>query len=175
METKVYIDDKVGEKWKETAMKRFGYGRGSISKAAEEALKFWITNEERIENTISKLKAVASKERKIEALLLFGTYARKEIYNDIDVTIVVAKDADKVGIISKCSILAPEYPKFDFSIFNDMPINIKSRILSDCKIIYARQGFDMYRLSAGIIQDLSRIKPMLDAGLVWKCLTRNGS
>jgi len=36
MDTKIYINDKLAERWRELAMKRFGYGRGSISKAAEE-------------------------------------------------------------------------------------------------------------------------------------------
>ena len=35
MNTKIYINDRLALKWKELAMKRFGYGRGSISKAAQ--------------------------------------------------------------------------------------------------------------------------------------------
>ncbi|MHA1966978.1 MAG: hypothetical protein ACW964_04165 [Candidatus Hodarchaeales archaeon] len=39
---KVYIDPKVEEEFRKTAMKIFGYGKGSLSKAAEQAFKKWI-------------------------------------------------------------------------------------------------------------------------------------
>ncbi len=40
-ELKIYISDELNELFRKTAMDAFGYGRGSISKAAEEALKQW--------------------------------------------------------------------------------------------------------------------------------------
>ncbi len=52
MNTKIYINDRLGLKWKKLAMKRFGYGRGSISKAAEEALAMWVENEDIITSII---------------------------------------------------------------------------------------------------------------------------
>ena len=39
---KVYIDPKSEEEFRKTAMKVFGYGKGSLSKAAEVAFKKWI-------------------------------------------------------------------------------------------------------------------------------------
>ena len=38
---KVYIDPKIEEEFRKTAMKIFGYGKGSLSKAAEQAFKKW--------------------------------------------------------------------------------------------------------------------------------------
>ncbi len=40
-ELKIYISDELNNLFRRTAMDVFGYGRGSISKAAEEALKQW--------------------------------------------------------------------------------------------------------------------------------------
>ncbi|MHA1840316.1 MAG: hypothetical protein ACTSYO_10265 [Candidatus Ranarchaeia archaeon] len=39
---KVYIDDKIAKAFRKTAMQIFGYGKGSLSKAAEAAFKEWI-------------------------------------------------------------------------------------------------------------------------------------
>lgn len=39
---KVYIDEHIEEEFRKTAMKVFGYGKGSLSKAAESAFKKWI-------------------------------------------------------------------------------------------------------------------------------------
>jgi isocitrate dehydrogenase len=39
---KVYIDDQVAQAFRRTAMQVFGYGKGSLSKAAEEAFRKWV-------------------------------------------------------------------------------------------------------------------------------------
>lgn len=43
---KVQIDEKVERKFRELAMRRFGYGKGSLSEAAEEAFLMWISSVE---------------------------------------------------------------------------------------------------------------------------------
>ncbi len=166
METKIYISDKIAAKWKELAMKRFGYGRGSISKAAEEALAMWIENEEKVAAAIEKLREIAGKEDNVLSLLLFGSYARKEHYHDIDVAVLLSNKANRLKSISKLEGVAPDYPKFDFSVFNDMPDSMKSRVLSECIAIYVRPGFDLKAISASLIRGWSDIKPMLDAAMV---------
>lgn len=40
---KVYISDDVERKFRETAMKLYGYGRGSLSTASEKAILAWIS------------------------------------------------------------------------------------------------------------------------------------
>jgi len=38
---KLYVDDQVENSFRRAAMKKFGYGRGALSRAAEEALARW--------------------------------------------------------------------------------------------------------------------------------------
>jgi hypothetical protein len=45
MSLRVQIDPKVERKFRESAMKKFGYGKGALSKAAEEAIVNWISSE----------------------------------------------------------------------------------------------------------------------------------
>jgi hypothetical protein len=40
---RVQINKKLEQKFRETAMKRFGYAKGALSKAAEEAILNWIS------------------------------------------------------------------------------------------------------------------------------------
>jgi hypothetical protein len=42
-ELKVYLSENLNEKFRRMAMSVYGYGRGSLSKAAEEALERWCT------------------------------------------------------------------------------------------------------------------------------------
>ena len=47
MSLRVQIDAKLEQKFRETAMKRFGYGKGALSKAAEQAIINWVSNVEK--------------------------------------------------------------------------------------------------------------------------------
>jgi len=41
VELKIYLSDSLNEKFRRVAMSVYGYGRGSLSKAAEEAFTRW--------------------------------------------------------------------------------------------------------------------------------------
>ncbi len=41
VELKIYLTNDLNERFRKIAMNTFGYGRGSLSKAAEEALTRW--------------------------------------------------------------------------------------------------------------------------------------
>jgi len=45
MSLRVQIDQKLERKFREAAMKKFGYGKGALSRAAEEAILNWISNQ----------------------------------------------------------------------------------------------------------------------------------
>ena len=45
-ELKIYLSDSLNEKFRRMAMSVYGYGRGSLSKAAEEALTKWCSEHE---------------------------------------------------------------------------------------------------------------------------------
>lgn len=44
MTLRVQIDEQLERRFRELAMKRFGYGKGSLSKAAEEAILRWVSS-----------------------------------------------------------------------------------------------------------------------------------
>jgi hypothetical protein len=44
MPLRVQINPKLEQRFREAAMKRFGYGKGALSKAAEEAIINWISS-----------------------------------------------------------------------------------------------------------------------------------
>jgi len=45
-ELKIYLSDSLSEKFRRIAMNVFGYGRGSLSRAAEQALLKWCSEHE---------------------------------------------------------------------------------------------------------------------------------
>jgi len=46
-ELKIYLSDSLNEKFRRIAMSIYGYGRGSLSKAAEEAFTRWCSEHDR--------------------------------------------------------------------------------------------------------------------------------
>jgi hypothetical protein len=46
MSLRVQIDKKLEHRFRELAMRRYGYSKGSLSRAAEEALTNWVSTQE---------------------------------------------------------------------------------------------------------------------------------
>jgi hypothetical protein len=47
MSLRVQLSPKLEQKFREAAMKRFGYGKGALSKAAEDAIIKWLASTEK--------------------------------------------------------------------------------------------------------------------------------
>lgn len=156
VETKIYLREKLGKKWKEYAMKRFGYGRGSISRAAEEALEFWILREEAIEHMLEGMVSIGESEPQVLAIMLFGSYARLEIYRDLDIAVVLNKSEERLShlkLLSMFEAAVPDNLGVDLSIFNDLGVDIRSRIMTEGKLIYVRDMDTLYDLSIEVIRE----------------------
>ena len=88
---KVLVDEEVAEEFRRTAMKVFGYRKGSLSKAAQEAFQKWVQGyaamvrdvqipEEPIEAIAGQLEGVRlpSVELQHEARKIRGRYPRSQ-------------------------------------------------------------------------------------------------
>ena len=59
---KIYLDDELERRFRKASMETYGYGRGSISKAAEEAIRRWLRENEKL------LSEVAIPENPVKAV-----------------------------------------------------------------------------------------------------------
>jgi len=55
-ELKIYLSESLNEKFRRIAMRVYGYGRGSLSKAAEEAFTEWCSEHEHSLNSEKSAK-----------------------------------------------------------------------------------------------------------------------
>jgi len=53
-EVKIYLDDELDQRFRRLAMNVYGYGRGSISKAASDALAKWCRDHEAATEPLSR-------------------------------------------------------------------------------------------------------------------------
>ncbi len=112
MEAKIYIENRLGNKWRELAMKRFGYGKGSISKAAEEAIARGVNETEIISKKLDAIINYSKSKKDVVAVILFGSYARNENnYKDIDIAVLLSNDRNHHKILSQIEDAAGDFEK----------------------------------------------------------------
>lgn len=135
---KVYIDDEVDQRIRKVAMERFGYGKGSLSKAVESAIVQWVASINHADKILKDIKEKAKKDENIIAVYLFGSYANGDKYfNDIDIAFLV-KDETKFDR----SIYRID-DKLDISVMQDLPLNIQMRIFESGKLIVVNQNSEL--------------------------------
>ncbi len=164
-EAKIYMPDTLDAMLREYAMKRFGYGRGSISKAAEEAINRWVYRENRIDTVIKRIVEKAKSDKDVIAVLLFGSYARKEPnYNDVDVALLLSHN-EKAGerVLEYSGLFGSNDDRlFDITIVNSMPIDMQSRILSEGIPVYVRDQNALDRYNYSVLLEWEDFKPVFN-------------
>ena len=155
-ETKIYFSDKIDTLLREYSMKRFGYRRGSISDAVEEAVTQWLKKETMIKDAVQKLVEHAKEDENIIAMVLFGSYARKEPgFNDVDIGLL-AKDPGNVDILRYTYILEGASENLiQLSVINDFPRWTQKHIIDESRLLYVKDREALYEYTSKLIIDSS--------------------
>lgn len=109
---------------------------------------------------ISKLIEIAKKNRKVKAIILFGSYVKKKAtpISDIDICIIGDKISDK----EKAEIESFSNEKLQISFFDELPIAIRFRVFKEGKIIFLRDEKFLNSLKAETISRFLDFKPLLE-------------
>jgi len=84
------------------------------------------------------------KNKKILAVLLFGSQASKEAHkrSDIDICIVAPNENPKAMLKDVLRKINAE--NYDMHIFESLPLYIKMSVIENHKIIFSRDKYEMY-------------------------------
>ena len=96
------------------------------------------------------------KEKRVIAVLLFGSYARNEYYRDIDICLVLDKkysDREMTNLLIKNTAELPNI--FDVKIFQMLPLYIMMRILKESKIIFCNNEDVLYNKAFETIKEFN--------------------
>ncbi len=157
---RIYMPETLLDEFRAVSMSRFGYGKGSLSKAAEAAIYKWLSEESYIKSQIDRIIDTSKNDKNVIATILFGSYARGENYQDVDIAILLKQDN-----IDSTEFLA-DYtdPKglVDISIMNRLPLNVQARVLSEGKLLYCFDKKKMYDYQFAVIAKWGDFKHRFD-------------
>ena len=100
--------------------------------------------------------------KKVEAIYLFGSYARGNIkpFSDIDLCVVTERNISK-GV--KEEILSNSSKKIDLALFWDLPLSIRFRVINEGKLLYKKDALKLQRVKADTLKAYLDFQPIINA------------
>ena len=110
-----------------------------------------------ISNIVNELKKI----KKVVAIILFGSYAKKRAtpISDVDICVVTKEANEKV----KSNIVALGNEKIQIVLWDELHLPIKFRVLKEGKFLFVRDESSVSSLKAETISRFLDFKPILDS------------
>jgi len=104
---------------------------------------------------IDKIIEPFKKDRDVISIYLFGSYARgrEKPFSDIDICVIADKHAKRDEILSHSS------KKIDISIFHDLPLSMRFRVLKEGQLLFLRDELKLHRIIVATIRSYLDFKP----------------
>ncbi len=109
---------------------------------------------------LKQLIDLAKKDREILAVIIFGSAARGEKFEDIDICLVMGKNFDMNKAGKKRINFSSLSDKFDVHIFQQLPLYIRPRIFREGKVIFCRDREALYDISFATAREFEDFKPI---------------
>ena len=107
---------------------------------------------------VGKLVEKAKNDRKILAVFLFGSFLRDKHPEDIDICLVLRKNVKK-SEFSKIKLkYLSDFPDLDISIFQQLPIYIRKRVIKEGKILLMKDFDELYDIVIDTIKEFDDFK-----------------
>jgi predicted nucleotidyltransferase len=148
------MDETTFRKLKITAMEM----QKSVGVALTEAANEWINKNKKILSGLETIIDRAKTDKDVVAVILFGSYARKEpAFRDVDIAILLR--GGKYDYIKKETTYWIS-DVFDISILNRLPLNIAARVLEEGKLLFVSDWDELEEFSMRIVKQWSDFKPL---------------
>jgi uncharacterized protein len=93
-------------------------------------------------------------------LILFGSVARgcARPYSDVDLCIVTRKDTPDAV---RMELLSYGSEKIDVSIFSDLPVQIRFRVIKEGSILFFKDLLTLHRISVATVREYLDLEPFI--------------
>jgi len=119
-----------------------------------------ITNSE--EKNLERIKPIIDelKREQVQAIYLFGSYAKGNARpsSDIDICVITEK---KIPRSAKEEIMSNSSKNMDISLFWDLPQTIRFRVFREGRLLYAKDELSLQRLKVATLKSYLDIQPMI--------------
>jgi predicted nucleotidyltransferase len=94
------------------------------------------------------------------ALILFGSVARgcARPFSDVDLCIVTKKNTTDTV---RMELLSYGSKKIDVSIFSDLPVQIRFRVIKEGKILFCKDSLALHRLQVATVREYLDFEPFI--------------
>jgi len=114
------------------------------------------------EDNLNKIKSVVDelKREEVQAIYLFGSYAKGNARpsSDIDICVITEK---KIPRSAKEEIMSNSSRHIDISLFWDLPPVIRFRVFREGRLLYAKDKLSLQRLKVATLKSYLDIQPMI--------------
>jgi predicted nucleotidyltransferase len=113
-----------------------------------------------VKRLLKKLTEKIRKEKNVNAIILFGSYAKKRAtpISDIDICVVLKKIDEKI----KSRISALENERIQIVFWDEIHLALKFRVLKEGKVLYVKDINFLNSLKAETISRFLDFKPILE-------------
>jgi hypothetical protein len=93
-------------------------------------------------------------------LILFGSVARgcARPFSDVDLCIVTKKNTPDTV---RMDLLSYGSKKIDVSIFSDLPVQIRFRVIKEGKILFCKDSLALHRIKVATVREYLDFEPFL--------------
>jgi predicted nucleotidyltransferase len=113
----------------------------------------------KIEKELKKIVEELKKIKAVKCVYLFGSYATgKQLpFSDIDICVI----ADKMSKKEESKILSLASKKVQISLFNELPIYIKFRVLKEGRILFNKDEEFLHKIIFSTVKEYLDFRPLL--------------
>jgi predicted nucleotidyltransferase len=106
---------------------------------------------ENVDSVLRPLVARAERDPDVLAIILFGSRARGEAgpRSDLDVCLVLDRHAPTGLPASRKRLEYPAGSRVDLSIFQQLPLHVRSRVLKEGRVVFVRDEDRLYEVAVG--------------------------
>ncbi len=108
---------------------------------------------------LKQIAEKAKKDKEILAVIVFGSFARGEKFEDIDVCLVLDKKYDSLKM-SRKALQFSVLDKLDVHVFQQLPLYIRPRIFKEGKLIFCRNYDSLHDIAIQTMREFEDFKPI---------------
>jgi len=110
-----------------------------------------------VDQIVERAVEKSRKDKDVLAVMLFGSYARGEVAEDVDLCLVLYPEKASKGFEKRIEYSFCD--KLDIQVFQDLPLYIRKRVLKEGKILHYKDEEILYDIAIRTVKEFELFRP----------------